>query len=398
MKILMIASLYRPYVRGGAEVVFQMIVDELKKNHDVIVVSTYPWRGFHSLIPQLSQEEGVRVYRFFPLNIFSFITILRRPFFLRAFWHVFDAFNIHSYYAIRSLLKKERPDVVMTHNLKGIGLTIPRAIARMRIPHIHTVHDIGLVYPSGIVLYGEESTRANRCLACVSGAITRRLFGSPRVVIFASRFLKDFYARHSFFSQSRSVVIQNPIYQIPAPARERSRIANEGPTMFAFVGQLEPHKGIKFLLRSWQNWKCADVRLHIAGAGSDEAAVRQATARDSRITYTGYSQDVPSFLAKSSFVIVPSLCYENAPMIIFESGAMGIPVVVADIGGMAEYIEEGVNGFLFLPGDEQSLIDALERAATARGRYAELSLAATLFAAPHTCERYCASLFREADL
>ncbi|MBI4599862.1 glycosyltransferase [Candidatus Uhrbacteria bacterium] len=394
MKIVLIASLYRPYSRGGAEVVFQMVVDELKKHHDVVVVSTCQWRGFRSLIPRMTQEEGVRVYRFFPLNIFSFITLLHRPpIILRALWYVFDTFSIHSYWVIRSLLKKERPDGVMTHNLKGIGLTVPRAIAASRIPHIHTVHDIGLVYPSGILLHGEESTLANRCMAFVSGAITRRLFGSPPAVIFASRFLKDFYARHAFFPRSRGAVIQNPIQQNGVLAREHPSINDDGRTTVAFVGQLEPHKGIEFLLRAWENWGREDARLNIAGKGSVEARVRQAAARDSRITYAGYCQDVPSFLADTSFVIVPSLCYENAPMIIFESGALGIPVIAPSIGGIAEYIEEGVNGFLFTPSDERSLIEALERAtAVAPEIYEVLSKNAKNSVRDYTVQRYCERL------
>lgn len=392
MKIVMIASLYRPHTLGGAEVVFQMIVDELKKTHEVIVISARQWQGFRSFVPQMSDEEEVRVYRFFPLNICSFITFLRLPFFVRILWHILDACNIHSYWVTRSILKKERPDVVITHNLKGIGLTIPRAIASLRIPHVHTVHDIQLIYPSGVLLYGEEKSVSNRVMSFVSGVMTRWLFRSPSVIIFASYFLKNFYARRSFFWHADKIVIPNPISRIIS-GKEECPLSNDGKIVtFAFVGQLETHKGIEFLLRAWAAWKRDDVRLHIAGRGCTETAVRNAVRGDSRIKFFGYCDDVPSFLGHVSFVIVPSLCYENAPMVILESAALCIPAVVSRIGGMAEYIHDGVNGFLFVPGDVQSLIDAMERVLAAPEQYSDLSRNARESVRPYTIARYCAAL------
>lgn len=394
MKIVMIASLYRTHTLGGAEVVFQMIVDELKKTHEVIVISTHQWKGFRSFVPQMSDEEEVRVYRFFPLNICSFITFLRLLFVVRILWHILDACNIHSYWVTRSILKKERPDVVITHNLKGIGLTIPRAIANLCIPHVHTVHDIQLVYPSGVLLYGEERLVSNRVMSFFFSVMTRWLFRSPSVVIFASHFLKNFYTCHSFFQHAHKIVIPNPISRNITVGEGCPR-SNDGKIVtFAFVGQLETHKGIEFLLRAWAAWKRDDVRLHIVGRGCTEAAMRHAARSDSRIKFFGYCDDVPSFLGHVSFVIVPSLCYENAPMVILESAALGIPAVVSRIGGMAEYIQDGVNGFLFVPGDEQSLIDALVRARTAQEQYGDLSRNARESVRHYTIAGYCEALLR----
>lgn len=392
MKIFMIASLYRPYSRGGAEVVFQALVDELKKSHDVVVVSLCPWAGVRSLIPCVSREDGVRVWRFFPLNIFSFITILKRPFFLRFFWHIIDAFNIHSYFIIRSLLKKERPDIVLTHNLKGIGLTIPVAIAQSRIQHIHTAHDIHLVEPSGILIVGTERFLANRIMSFISSLATRWLFGSPAAVVFPSCFLLDFYIRRNFFPRSKRIVLKNPHENTKIEMRREQRAASA--MTFAYVGQLEHHKGVAFLLRAWSAWKQNDALLLIAGRGTLESVVRGAARRDSRIVFSGYCDDVVQFLNSVSFVVVPSLCYENAPMIILESGACGVPAIGARIGGIPEYINDNVNGFLFSPGNEQSLIDALEQAIASRGKYDELSQQAKNSVRTYTIQHYCEQLLR----
>jgi len=50
-------------------------------------------------------------------------------------------------------------------------------------------------------------------------------------------------------------------------------------------------------------------------------------------------------------LVVPSLCYENSPAVIYEILSMGIPVMAADIGGVAELIKEGKNGWIFPAGD-----------------------------------------------
>lgn len=396
MKILMIASLYRPYARGGAEVAFQTLVDELKKNHDVVVVTVRPWRGFRSFFPDISSEDGVRVWRFFPLNLFSFVTILKRPLILRLFWHIIDAFNVHAYFAIRSILKHEHPDIVLTHNLKGVGLTIPRAIARSGIPHIHTVHDIQLMYPSGILIFGEERHLWNRMMSFISSEVTRMLFQSPSAVVFPSRFLLDLHARRHFFPRSQQKVLSNSycmtFEDTPSPEPASSIIT------CAFIGQLEEHKGILLLLRAWSEWKRDDVRLIVAGKGSRESSVCAAATRDSRIAYVGYCDDIASLLARISFVVVPSLCYENAPLIILESCVQGVPVVGARIGGIPEYIEDGINGFLFSPGDRQSLINMLERACSAHHTYADFSRNARARVEDKTIERYCVALLSMAGM
>jgi glycosyltransferase involved in cell wall biosynthesis len=56
---------------------------------------------------------------------------------------------------------------------------------------------------------------------------------------------------------------------------------------------------------------------------------------------------------------VPSTWSENCPTVIREAFAMGTPVVTADIGGMAEAVEDGVNGLLFKFGDSASLREKL---------------------------------------
>jgi glycosyltransferase involved in cell wall biosynthesis len=60
-------------------------------------------------------------------------------------------------------------------------------------------------------------------------------------------------------------------------------------------------------------------------------------------------------MAKADVLVVPSLCYENSPTVIYESLGMGMPVLAADIGGVAELIKEGLNGWVFPANDWEAM-------------------------------------------
>ena len=60
-------------------------------------------------------------------------------------------------------------------------------------------------------------------------------------------------------------------------------------------------------------------------------------------------------------VIVPSECFENSPLTVFESFAYGKPVVGASIGGIPELVVDGETGLLFEPGDDAGLADKVSR-------------------------------------
>jgi len=64
---------------------------------------------------------------------------------------------------------------------------------------------------------------------------------------------------------------------------------------------------------------------------------------------------VARVLAETDLLVVPSLWFENSPLVILEALASRTPLLVSDLGGMAELVEEGVSGFHFAFGDAQSL-------------------------------------------
>ena len=357
MKIGIITNLYPPYVRGGAEHVIVRTVEGLiSEGHDVFVVSTRPGSSNDPIVESSSSAE--RIYQFTPKNLYFVLDDYKNNVLTRFCWHVIDAFSKHTAKRVSSIVLEEQPDIVITHNLKGIGLRIPSYIRKNRLPHIHVVHDLQLIYPSGLLFFGKERKPfIMRPLYSIYRAACRWLFQSPDMVIFPSEYLKDQYIQNGFFPQSRIEVLANPAPEFIPVDRTGKPL---GDLKLVFVGQLEEHKGVEFMIDAFKKYE-GDAQLIIAGDGTLRSYVEKESEKSKKITYLGYISidQIVSVLGISDALIVPSLCYENSPTVIYESLQAGIPVIAANIGGVGELLQNGKNGLLFKPASEQDLVRAI---------------------------------------
>ncbi|MFH0814489.1 MAG: glycosyltransferase [Candidatus Falkowbacteria bacterium] len=359
MKICIITNLYQPHSRGGAELIAKTMANGFVSAGDsVVVISTKPTRGL-----SVDQASGrMRIYRFLPLNIFYYLNDYKHSAPIRLLWHFFDMFNWHSAKVVAGILKNEKPDLVVTHNLKGIGLLIPRVIARLKLKHVHVLHDVQLVVPSGLILKNHEQdfsivgwpTR-------VYAGICRWLFGKVSFVVSPSKWLLDFYVRNGFFKNSQQQTIRNPVVGVETRHVSSLQKTNQ----FLFVGQIEKHKGIDWLVNFWRKKNIADELL-IVGHGSlkhgYETANQDECYKSANIKFFGKKtrEELEEMYRPADFLIAPSLCYENSPTVIQSAFQNGVPVIVADIGGAAELVENKKTGFIFPAGNEDALIKILE--------------------------------------
>ena len=77
-------------------------------------------------------------------------------------------------------------------------------------------------------------------------------------------------------------------------------------------------------------------------------------------------------MSEIDWVVVPSVWWENSPLVIQEAFMQRRPVICSDIGGMAEKVTDGVDGLHFRAGDPQSLADTIERAVGTPGLWDRL--------------------------
>lgn len=387
MKIGIVTNLYPPYARGGAEHVVVRTVEALTEmQHDVFIITTGP-KGKGKQVIDKDPTATERVYRFFPKNLYFILDDYKHVWGVRLLWHIIDAFSSHGARQVEQILEEERPDVVITHNLKGIGLRIPRVIQRRGIPHMHVVHDLQLLYPSGLLFAGKEKTpfyiapfyRAYRW-------VCRRNLGRPDYVIFPSAYLKKAYLACGFFRDTQVTVMPNPAPRFKPDERSGR---SPGPLRLLFIGQLEVHKGINFLLDEFQKLEI-DAQLIIAGEGTYAEKVKKAAEKNKRITHLGYVslEQLVNCFGIADALIVPSLCYENSPTVIYESLSAGVPVIASDIGGVGELVQNGVNGFLFAPGSKSGFVRTLWKLDEQKEYFSERQEEIKKTVAPYQLEKY----------
>lgn len=394
MKICLITNLYEPYARGGAEVIVKRTAQALVKDgHDVVVITAQPYAGWSSMTPQASENDGVRVYRFYQPNLYFYAHDYRHSWPVRLIWHALDIFNWPSSRSVECILRKEEPDLVITHNLMGLGFLVPGCIRKLKLRHIHVLHDIQLAVRSGVMLKGQESSwRVKGLPALAYQAMTRRLFGSPQAVISPSQFLLDFYQRQGFFPHSQLRLIRNPVSE-----RFFSVVHQEDPetVRFLYIGQYAEHKGVLELAQAFNAMPAANARLTFIGGGPLQRELLTFAQKDKRIQVLPRinNEDLPGVFAQADAVVLPTKTYENSPTVVLEALASGLPVIATDIGGSAELISDTVDGYVVGCGDVGTLRNGMESFMRLSPEQRQaMGTAGRKKIAPHTSEAYVRKL------
>ena len=125
--------------------------------------------------------------------------------------------------------------------------------------------------------------------------------------------------------------------------------------IFLFVGRVDDEKKLDVLLRAMSHLKSADVQLAIAGRGA-ALEMLQALAAElqlgERVRFTGFipNEDLHVLLNSADIFVMPSEA-ELLSLATLEAMACGRPVLLANAVALPELVTEGVNGYLFRPGD-----------------------------------------------
>ena len=411
MKICLINNLYKPYARGGAEQIVKNIADGLsKKNHLVFIIATKPYFGDRQTeasqpwaeISDVSSQRLVRLGRRFKIYYLKslYYNLNKIPIFLRLLWHIADVFDVRSYFKIKKILKKENPDLVITHNLKGIGYLTPLAIKKSGIKNFHTLHDVQLAIPSGLLIKGKEKNwQNNSFFVKLYVTINKKLFAYPDLIISPSKWLLDFYARRGFFKNIKKTVIKNPVPRNFAEQGKKIQQNLNQNFTFLYVGQIEAHKGVMFLINAFNKLKTEfpKYKLVVVGTGSKLKTTKELAKNNSEIIFKGKipNSELSAFFSQADILIMPSLCYENSPAVISESFACSLPVLAAKIGGSAELIEEGENGYAFIAGDENDLTQKIKYCLNNKDKIHQLRKKALETASALNVDKYIAKLLQE---
>ncbi len=282
------------------------------------------------------------------------------------------------------LLEIEKPDVVHLHGLDRIGADVVPVIRRIapaaRI--VLTLHDYQLICANdGLMLTTRDGARCRaatpdacrRCFPDQSAArhALRRahllaVLDAVDLFIAPSRFLRDRFVAWGL-DPAKIRLVPNAIAGAPevAAAPPPREVRNR----FAFFGTIARHKGVLTLLKAAaMAGDTVSVTLHGGLGHADEAfradfAAALAAAGSAAQHVGPYHRDEAVGLMRAAdWIVVPSLWWENAPLVLLEARAAGRPVICSGIGGMAEMVEPGQAGLHVAPGDAAALADTMRAA------------------------------------
>jgi len=281
--------------------------------------------------------------------------------------------------AVRSEIRRVKPDLVHVHNVAGATLAPFVACRELGVPVVLTLHDHWLLCPNNMLYQGNgvscdlSKTPLRGCGRCfrryafwanVPGR--RRLF--KRLVQDVSKFvspsqsLVDHHVAVGY-GRERFRVVRNGIhptaFRPPSDPIVRELVWQSAyrPTLL-FAGALVESKGIGTIVEAVP---LLDGYLRpqflVAGQG-DPACVAALLGLDPRVVkLLGRVpfEEMRLLYSRADLTVVPSVHLDNSPMVIYESLMSGTPVLGANIGGIPELIVDGETGYLFPPGDAGAL-------------------------------------------
>jgi len=392
MKILQVIHGYPMRYNAGSEVYTQTLAQALARRHTVEVFTREedPFAPDASVRRETDQDDP-RV-ALHVVNNPRLRDRYRDPEIDRQFAGVLDNF---------------RPDVVHVGHLNHLSTSLVFEATRRQIPVVYTLHDYWVMCPRGQFMQmhpdpadpanlwaacdgQHDRTCAERCYARYfsgdpqereqdldywTGWVARRMRHLREVVehvdlfIAPARYLQRRYQEDFGLPASKLVYLDYGFDLARLTGRQRRP---GEPFTFGYIGTHIPAKGIHQLIEAFGHVR-GDVRLRIWGRprGQDTEALRamaRALPGDARARIEWRSEYKNQSIVGDVFdhvdaIVVPSIWAENSPLVIHEALQARVPVVTADVGGMAEYVQHEVNGLLFAHRSPGALAQQMQRLA-----------------------------------
>jgi glycosyltransferase involved in cell wall biosynthesis len=352
MKILLVNKFY--YHRGG-DCTAALSTEQLlnAKGHETAVFSVRHPQNLPSLYEQYFPKEVDFTSSRLSGKIDAAVRLFRSS-------EVRRKFN--------SLLDDFKPDVVHLHNIHSYISPLVAEIAHQRgIRTVWTLHDYKLICPSYSCL--RDGKPCELCFtkkfevvrhSCMKNSLPASILAWLEAVcwnrdrlekltdrfISPSNFLKNKMVSAGFKAE-KIEVLNNFMYKQTPPVTDKENY-------YCYVGRLSEEKGVDTLLEAASR---LPLPLKIIGDGALSTDFKKQYGNSTHIEFMGQmtSEQLFPVVQKSRFLTIPSVCYENNPYSVIEALCMGTPILGANIGGIPELIDTGVNGELFSPGDVNGL-------------------------------------------
>lgn len=309
-------------------------------------------------------------------------------------WHLMKAAHQDSLTTwFADLIRGLKPTVVHTHHYAHLGLEYLRVIKQVdpSIRIVMTLHEyMAICSNNGQMVKTGSSKLCSResfdeCSKCFPSKTPEDFWLRKQYFQRHFEFVDQFIAPSEFLRQryidwglnpEQIVVIENG-QSDEAPLPPRPLKEGETRNRFAFFGQINPFKGLDVVLEALTEMPKAErknIVLEVHGANLEHQPqefkdkiekLRAPLIKQGVVQWVGPYQpdELRARMAAVDWVVVPSIWWENSPMVIQEAMVHGRPLLVSDIGGMREKVKDGLTGFHVQPRNPTAWATRLQHAA-----------------------------------
>ncbi|MDB5314654.1 MAG: wgeD [Rhodospirillales bacterium] len=298
--------------------------------------------------------------------------------------------------AFGPLIESVKPDIIHIHHPLQFGLETIALLRRLapRAKLVLTLHDYFAICPregqllrsDGRLCSGPTLDGCHRCLPTspVADLLLRQLSVRQAAslvdaLVSPSEFLRDRFVAAGW--DAGITVLPNAVDIRGTPAPHRALPEGGARDRFAFFGHVNRFKGSLVALDASARLSAGGVvhglALHGGAAHQStefmaefKAALAAAPAARHHGIYD--AQDLSRRIAAADWVVVPSIWFENAPLVVLEAFRHGRPVICGDAGGMAELVRDGVDGLHTSIGDAEGWATTMRHAVEEPGLWDRL--------------------------
>jgi glycosyltransferase involved in cell wall biosynthesis len=347
LTVLIGADTFLPHVNGAARFAERLAAGLVARGHRVHVSA--PSVGHRNHGTFVEEIEGQRMtvhrlpaWRWYPHDWLTFVL----P------W-------MSKHYA-RKVLDEVKPDVVHIQSHIVIGRGLAREARKRGIPIVATNH----VMAENILDFTTLPPLLDKLFVKLAWDDAERTLTMARAVTTPTRKAADFLERTIDISGVIPVScgIDRSHYRPDLTPRDANRIL--------FVGRLTTEKHIDVVLQAIARLDPAlDVHFDVVGSGDQRRSLEQLAHElglDARVTFHGHTGDeqLRDLYSRAGVFAIASIA-ELQSIATMEAMASGLPIVAADAVALPHLVHDGVNGYLFPPGDVEALADRLARVLTA---------------------------------
>lgn len=373
LRILFVVHQFFPLWYTGTERFVLNLAKQFQRMGHCVEVLTYGWKDDSDFVPY----KGILVKHYLYEGI-PVIAIKHRetqsgePVSFRIFDERLEP-------ALESIIVKEKYDIVHVAHPFRCGSSCLHVASNKQIPVLLTLTDFWAICPNIIAVTnnGQLCRSPEGGKKCITECFQntdkeiivkrlediRQMFGMADYCTTSTQILKKII--HSNYPLCEMKVIR--FGKNYSDIRKNSRVySKDSQIAVGFLSTLQPHKGAHILIDAFNKIQQDNITLKIYGHYFDHheyyRSLKNLTSLKKVQFCDAYKyEDFQQMLDDLDVVVVPSIWWENSPLVLLRSLAHNVPVIVSDLEGMTEIIKDDENGFVFDVGDADSLAKVLKK-------------------------------------